>query len=129
MEHVPKNEIPSILKECYRLLKKGGILSLLIDYKDHYSYFDSNISIYNFLQFSDMKWRKYNHSQEYQNRLRHVDYYNFINDTAFDMVKINTIQANTTDLEAISMLHIDKQFSNKSPKELGIKLGHFVLHK
>ncbi|WP_415579685.1 class I SAM-dependent methyltransferase [Helicobacter labetoulli] len=52
LEHIPLDSIRRIFSECYRVLKPNGRIVFLIDYQDHYSYFDSNLSIYNFLRFS-----------------------------------------------------------------------------
>jgi SAM-dependent methyltransferase len=40
MEHIPPDDILKILNETYRIMKKGGILSMDIDYIDHWAYFD-----------------------------------------------------------------------------------------
>src|SRR5262249_13944634 len=53
LEHVPPEDIRAILRECHRCLRDDGVMSFLIDYQDHYSYFDANISGYNFLRYSD----------------------------------------------------------------------------
>ena len=45
LEHIPKKNILLILKECYRILNRGGILSMIIDYQDHWSYFDKKINL------------------------------------------------------------------------------------
>src|SRR5262245_3612500 len=50
LEHIPLQDIHAILQECRRLLRDDGLMSCLIDYEDHYSYFDHSISGYNFLQ-------------------------------------------------------------------------------
>lgn len=71
LEHISPHDIKNILLECHRLLRNDGLMSLFIDYKDHYSYFDHSISAYNFLQYSDRKWMLFNPSLHYQNRLRH----------------------------------------------------------
>ena len=56
------------------MLKKNGFVSSVIDYSDHYSHTDKNISPLNFLKFNKKNWKKYNNSYLYQNRLRHSDY-------------------------------------------------------
>ena len=74
LEHIPGPDILKILKECRRLLKPGGIVSSIIDMQDHYSYFDSHITVYNFLTLSDAAWRLANAPLGYQNRLRYSEY-------------------------------------------------------
>ena len=43
-EHIPEPDLASILGECARLLRPGGLVSFRIDLTDHYSYFDRSLS-------------------------------------------------------------------------------------
>lgn len=129
LEHIPKNDILLILKECYRILNKGGILSMTIDYQDHWSYFDKNISIYNYLKYSPREWKKYNPSLHYQNRMRHLDYLSLIAQTNFKIVKEVTSQPNEFDKITLGNLEIDEEFKNYSFDDLAIRGSEIVLIK
>jgi SAM-dependent methyltransferase len=74
LEHIPRDGIVAILRESHRLLADGGIVSCSIDMQDHYAFDDTRISVYNFLRYSDRRWRFINSSLHYQNRLRARDY-------------------------------------------------------
>jgi Methyltransferase domain len=74
LEHIPRDDIAAILLESARLLADGAIISSSIDMQDHYSFDDKRISSYNFLRYSDRRWRVINSSLHYQNRLRARDY-------------------------------------------------------
>jgi len=74
LEHIPRDDIAPILRECARLLADGGIVRCSIDMQDHYAFDDPRISVYNFLRYSDRRWRLINSSLHYQNRLRARDY-------------------------------------------------------
>src|SRR5438445_11209632 len=74
LEHIPRGDISPILRECHRILRDDGLMSALINYDDHYSYFDTKVSGYNFLQYSDRMWAIFNRALPYQNRLRHRHY-------------------------------------------------------
>ena len=86
LEHIPKESIVAIFKELHRTLKDTGIVSARIDYSDHYAHTDSNITLLNYLNFSEFEWRKYNHNCHYQNRLRHNDYRLIFVDCGFEIV-------------------------------------------
>src|SRR5262249_3632127 len=86
LEHIPLQDIHAILQECRRLLRDDGLMSCLIDYEDHYSYFDHSISGYNFLQYSDEAWAFFNPALYYQNRLRHRDYLDLFQSAGFEVV-------------------------------------------
>jgi len=129
MEHIPSHDILAILGECYRLLLPGGILSVVIDYQDHWSYFDSSISIYNFLQYSDKQWPRYNSSINYQNRLRHSDYLRLIEKTCFEIVQCNTLSPPKNQEEILQSLKLDNHFMDYSFDDLKISASTIVLRK
>ena len=62
-------------------------MSCVIDYLDHYSYFDKKISAYNYLQYSDATWALFNPALHYQNRLRHRDYLDLFYAAGFEVVE------------------------------------------
>jgi SAM-dependent methyltransferase len=129
LEHIPKEDILHILMESYRILSPGGIMSISIDYKDHWSYFDKNISIYNFLRYSDQEWQKYNPSLHYQNRLRHSDYMTLIAQTSFEVVGESPIIPNDHDLEVIETIALAEKFQSYDPRELAIRGSEIILLK
>jgi SAM-dependent methyltransferase len=129
MEHIPKQDILLILKECYRILNKGGILSMTIDYQDHWSYFDKNISIYNFLTYSSLEWEKYNPDLHYQNRMRHLDYLNLISLTGFKIVKEVQRLPSEINKKSLEKLEIAEEFKNYSFNELAIRGCEVILIK
>jgi hypothetical protein len=130
MEHIPADDLQPILNECYRILSKNGIVSLIIDYKDHYSYFDKNISVYNFLKYSNHKWKIFNDPMQYQNRLRHKDYLSIIKRSGFKILEENLSYPDSNELMILKNLKMDKFYlSNYKIEELSIKGCHFILKK
>lgn len=129
LEHISTNDIRKILLECHRLLRNDGLMSLFIDYKDHYSYFDHSISAYNFLQYSDRTWKFFNPPLHYQNRLRHKDYIQLFHSTGFEIIEESHQDGTIEDIETIERLFIDKRFRAYSFSELVVKSSHFVLRK
>ena len=87
LEHIPPKELEKIFSEIYRLLKTGGICSIKIDYSDHYSHTDQSISKLNFLRYSQIEWERFNHSNHYQNRLRHNDFLNLFRSLNFEIIE------------------------------------------
>ena len=74
LEHIPKDSIIDIFKELRRIVKAGGLLSIIVDYSDHYSHTDRNIGRINFLKYSSVEFKRHNHNTHYQNRMRHYHY-------------------------------------------------------
>lgn len=129
-EHIPKESMSDILNECYRILKIGGIMSISIDYQDHWSYFDKSITVYNFLQYSKEEWQKYNPSLHYQNRLRHSEYINFIEKSNFKTLDVRQIKPNEENFKKLEMLNIHNDFKIKySLDDISILGSHIVLTK
>jgi SAM-dependent methyltransferase len=129
LEHIHPQDIQAILRECHRILKDDGLISLLIDYKDHYAYFDRAISVYNFLRYSDRVWAFFNPALHYQNRLRHRNYLELFEMEGFEILKSNCIDGTVADLEIIERLPIDKRFRTYSSEELSVRSSHVILHK
>ena len=73
--------------ELYRKLKDEAIVSLIIDYSDHYAHTDNNISLLNFLKYSQHQWKRYNHKIHFQNRLRHYEYIAIFEKIGFRTIK------------------------------------------
>ena len=74
LEHFTTTELYEYLDDLKTVLRKDGFVSAGIDYSDHYSHTDRNISNLNYLSYSKQEWEKYNNAYLYQNRLRHQNY-------------------------------------------------------
>lgn len=109
LEHIPEHTIIKIFKELHRTLKGTGVVSLQIDYTDHYAHTDSKISLLNYLKYDDEKWRKFNHNCHYQNRLRHYDYIKIFKSLGFVI-----IEEHLEFKEKNIPLEIKKIFKNKN---------------
>lgn len=130
LEHIPETELKGIFKECLRILKPGGILSCLIDLKDHYFYFDKSISCYNFLKYSEPIWNLFNSSIFYQNRLRYNDYIKIAANSGFSVVEQKIDYPTETEINILENLKISKNIrENYSLKDIGIKELWLVLRK
>jgi SAM-dependent methyltransferase len=126
---IPTEDVIKIIKESYRILKVGGVMSVTIDYQDNWSYIDTTITGYNFLKFSEKEWKRYNPSVHFQNRLRHNDYLEIFEDAGFKIVKNKYRSPDANDIEVLKNLKIDNSFSKYSIEELGIKDSEIVVIK
>lgn len=121
LEHIPEPDIGPILAECRRLLRPDGVLSCRIDMRDHYSYFDSSISPYNFLTFSDRRWKLVNSSLHFQNRLRAADYRRLLEHAGFEIVHENVVGPTAAELELLRRLELEPRFRACTLQDLGAK--------
>jgi hypothetical protein len=129
LEHIPLPSLRAILKECHRLLRDDGVMSCQIDYQDHYSYFDRNISVYNFLQYSDRAWRLFSPSLQYQNRLRHRDYVELFDQAGFEVLEERRHDGTHSDCRVIERLPVNQRFKNYSRSELAVRKALLVTRK
>lgn len=113
-EHIPSNILEKILIEGSRISKPDAIFAHKIDYTDHFSHSDTNISAINFLRYSEKVWsRLAGNRYMYMNRLRHDDY------VAIFRKIFSTVEADTTtdiNLERVldqSDFVLDPRFQNK----------------
>ena len=104
------------------MLFRSGILSLLIDYSDHYSHTDQHITSGNFLRYSDKEFKKYNNSLLFQNRLRHYHYIDIFKNLKFKILKI---------IKGPNLSKPDKISSEfkKKNRDTYVSWGYFLLKK
>lgn len=128
-EHIPPALIPKIMDECHRVLRDDGVISLAIDYSDHYISFDKTITPYHFLRYSDNEWKKYNPPLHYVNRLRHSDFVRMFRQAGFEIVE-ETVNRPKDWTDLIEKFPIDSSFrENYTVEELSITSARFVLKK
>jgi SAM-dependent methyltransferase len=116
LEHIPPSVIQSIVIEGRRILTKDGLMVHKIDYSDHFSHTDKNISPLNFLKYSDYKWNKFaGNRYMYMNRLRHDDMKDIFLTNGYTLIdeKCNLDQLLLTQIKSRDFF-IDNKFSDKS---------------
>ena len=129
LEHIPLEDIRLILQECHRILCDEGLMSVLIDYDDHYSYSDGKISCYNFLQYSDRIWALFSPPLHYQNRLRHRDYLELFQSAGFYVIEDQHKDPIEMDLKELEQLSVDARFRNYSLRDLAVHNALLVIRK
>ena len=128
-KHIPFDSLKAILVECRRILCEGGLLSTIIDYDDHYSYFDSKISRYNFLKYSEPVWMMFNSKLHFQNRLRHSDYTDLFRAAGFEIVEEQMKAAQEAELRAIAQLPLAARFRSYNIHDLAVHSAIIVARK
>jgi SAM-dependent methyltransferase len=129
-EHIPREALSAIVNRCYHFLKKDGVAIISIDYRDHWSFFDSKISVFNFLKYPENSWKRFNPPIHHQNRLRHVDYLRLFAIHGFQIVQDIRQLPNVDENNQYSQITIDPYFiQNYSQDELKVIRGIFILKK
>jgi hypothetical protein len=128
-QHIPRTTLVQILHECRRILKNEGIMSVHVNYDDHYMFADNRISHFNFLKYSDFQWRFLNPSTHFQNRLRHSDYLSIFAEAGFAVLDESVIQGSEDDRQSVKNGSLARKFKNYSSDDLVCRGGHFILRK
>jgi len=130
LEHIPAQILSDIMKETFRIMKPGGVMSNIIDYRDHYAYSDNQINFYNYLTLSKEQWKMLNPDIMHQNRLRHRDYSEAALKAGFEIVKEDVTLPDKVLSDLFSKMKISYEFKNKySDEELKILGSQLVLRK
>jgi hypothetical protein len=123
-EHIYPSILIPILKDFKRVIKKeGGVMSHFVDMSDHFSHFDKSITIYNFLKFSDKKWKQIDNSIQPQSRLRIDDYKKIYSDLKIPISEESFREGNLDELKSISLAKI---YMGKSLSEMAKSHCHFI---
>jgi SAM-dependent methyltransferase len=126
LEHIPPADIERIMTECRRICAPAAILSLRIDYQDHWAYADRSISVYNFLRFEEEEWTRWNPAQHFQNRLRHGDYRRLFRSAGFVVLEEEAV-ISEDGLAQVSNTPLARRFDSYAPADLAATAGCFVL--
>lgn len=121
LEHVPPDDIEAILRESRRLLRPGGLVSCAIDMQDHYADFDPSVSVYNYLRFSERRWRLINSSLHFQNRLRLSDYLSRFETAGLEIVDVARQEISAADREALAAVELDESFAPYEIDDLAVR--------
>jgi SAM-dependent methyltransferase len=122
-EHIYPNILIPILKEFKRVIRKDGVMSHFIDMSDHFAHFDKSINIYNFLKFSDAKWKWVDNSIQPQSRIRIYDYKKIYSDLKIPISEESFRKGNLKELESITLA---ENYIDKPLEEIAKSHCHFI---
>jgi SAM-dependent methyltransferase len=110
-EHIPESILADILVEFKRVLNPNGVMSHQIDMSDHFAHLDKSITIYNFLQFTDVQWNRIDNSIQPQNRLRIADFRRLHQQAGFKIVEEINRPGSINDLKRVKLADKYKPYS------------------
>lgn len=103
LEYIPRPVLKNILLESKRVGKEGAVQSHYLNLVDQYSYFDRNITPFNFLKFSKRTWSYLNSPIIWQNRLRISDFRALFAEAGCRMVKEENTSGRAEDLAKVRL--------------------------
>jgi hypothetical protein len=111
MEYVPKPALPLVLKEFFRVATPGAMMSHRLNLVDQYSYFDANITAFNFLRFTERGWSWLDSPLISQNRLRIGDYRKHFREAGFEITREDNVSGAPEELAGIKLAADFQQMS------------------
>ena len=121
LEHVRHTDFRETLLECYRLLSPKGIMSHVVDFKDHLGGGLNN------MRFSSFLWEKEwfaSCSGFYTNRIRLKELIAICKDIGF---KVEVVNLECWDFLPIEREHLADEFSNLTDEDLKVAGAHLVM--
>src|ERR1043166_1973546 len=103
LEYIPVPAIEQILAEFRRVGSPDAVQSHYLNLADEYSYFDPSITPFNFLRFSERRWKYLNSPLAWLNRLRVPDYRRLFDRAGFEIIKEFNTSGRLEDLKKIQL--------------------------
>ncbi|MEM1220135.1 MAG: class I SAM-dependent methyltransferase [Bacteroidota bacterium] len=125
-EHVHPPILKGLLVEFDRVLDTDGIMSHFIDLSDHFAHLDQQITIYNFLRFSEKAWSNIDNDIQPQNRWRMWQYRALYTELGLPIVHE---EHRPGDIEALKTVTLHADYQAIDSKELAISHGYLVSRK
>ena len=123
LEYISRDVLLGLLCEFRRAAAPHGVMSHEVDMIDQYSFFDSSITPFNFLRFSDRAWRLINNPLIPLNRLRVSDFRECFREAGFAVVEEEVTPG---DPEALASIRLAPRFARCDPSDLLVLKAWFV---
>lgn len=120
LEHILPDDILSMHQKFKRELKSGSLIVHLISPSDHRAYIDSNLSLQDFLQYSEAEWQKKQTKFDYHNRLRLPQYISIFKAAGMEIIDLSydTPGPDSPALKKFRALQLQENFKDFSEEEL-----------
>ena len=103
LEYIPRPVLGGILKEFRRVAAPGAVMIHRLNLVDQFSYFDSSITPFNFLRYTDKEWHWRNSPLIWQNRLRISDYRELLAEAGFELVREENASGEAQELARVKL--------------------------
>lgn len=120
LEHVKPDDIALMHHKLKKDLKPGSRVIHFISPGDHRIYVDPDLSLQDFLQYSEAEWRKKQTRFDYHNRLRLPQYLNIFKEAGMEIedLKFDCPGPNSPAYKKFKNVKLHEDFKHFSEKEL-----------
>jgi hypothetical protein len=113
LEYIPRPVLQGILAEARRIAAPGAVMSHRLNLIDQYSYFDSSITAFNFLRYTERQWRWLNSPLTWQNRLRISDFRTLLTDAGFEIAREESTPGSPQALASVPLAPEFKRYTRE----------------
>ena len=120
LEHVKPETIKSMHLKFKNELRPGAYIVHLISPGDHRAYVDKELSLQDFLRYSDQEWKKNQTRFDYHNRLRLPAYLEIFNNLDLEIVHLTyeVPEKNSEYYRKFKALNLHKDFKDFTDEDL-----------
>ena len=130
LQYPTHENLEKILCECYRILKNDGLFFIQVDLCDEFYKPDGNISIYNYLKYSDFVWNKIISSRLLShNRYRTNDFKDLFKKAGFKIIFEKITPPTKKEFDELQKLKLNSKYRGMDLQDLGIKDMVVILGK
>jgi SAM-dependent methyltransferase len=117
LQHVPQEQLRSLIREARRILKPGGRLYCEVGCFDDFAQFDKNLFRFDYLRYSDAKWRRRAGNNFYTaNRMREIEYLEMFEQAGGSLDELKHIIV-AEDIERCKGIPLDARFQKFTPEQ------------
>jgi len=140
LEHYRPDELQAFLKECFRVLRRGGVASHILDHRDHLHHTDDKLPFLSHLAWPDLAYRVFlGHELGYHNRLLPGEVEAMFEEAGFERVALRRMilpsreyveGARVLEGEAgVSRRWLRGRYRQASEEDLRTAAGHYLYRK
>ncbi len=120
LEHVNLQDMYAIHQNLKKNLEKGSYIFHFISPSDHRAYVDKNLSLQDFLRYSEQEWRRRCTQFDYHNRLRLPQYLELFNELGFEVIYVgyDSAKPGSPAFQKFKKLNLHEDFKKYSDEEL-----------
>ena len=120
LEHVTPKDIKAMHQKFKKDLKPGTKIVHFISPGDHRAYLDNNLSLQEFLKYSDNEWQKKQTKFDYHNRLRLPEYLSIFRESQLEVMdlKFDCPKPDSETFQKFKAVPLHNDFINFTDEEL-----------
>lgn len=129
LQCVPKDVLPHVVRELFRITRPDGYSIHRMTMVDEYSSGDPNRNDLDFLRFSERTWNRwFCHRIKHLNRLRYSQFLSMLSETGFEVIDVRR-EVDHSSIEYLQRSGVAEEFQHLSWEDLATSQMEVILRK